>query len=95
MVRLFSEPEHLTNKTDDDPDGTLTAIDYEEQTAGYQAAYSRLAAAEAPAADPVAYVNNPREFLAQELRKAGPAVRPLAAQADQAIVGPFLATLGI
>lgn len=50
-----------------DADAGLTAIDHEEQNAGYQAAYSRLAASESVAVDPVGYVNDPRELLESEL----------------------------
>jgi exportin-2 (importin alpha re-exporter) len=53
MVALVQQPQSAAGADagDDDPDAGLTAIDFEEQTAGYQAAYSRLAAAEG-AADP-------------------------------------------
>lgn len=47
----------------------MTAIDFEEQSTGYQAAYSRLAASEAPEADPTAYVQNPLQYLQQETEK--------------------------
>jgi len=69
LYRLFANPQHLTKKTagEEDPDAGLTAIDHEEQTAGYQAAYSRLAASESAAVDPVGYVNDPRELLENEL----------------------------
>jgi exportin-2 (importin alpha re-exporter) len=97
MVKLFSEPQHLTKSTtDDDPDAGLTAIDFEEQNAGYQAAYSRLAAAAGAQEDPVAYVPDPTAFLGQKLAEAAPArprVRELVKGADQAVVGPFLAAV--
>lgn len=48
---------------EEDPDAGLTVIDHEEQNAGYQAAYSRLAASESAAVDPVGYVNDPREIV--------------------------------
>ena len=41
----------------------MTEIDYEEQTAGYQAAYSRLAASESGPDDPVGYVGDMRAFF--------------------------------
>jgi len=65
LYRLFANPQHLMKKSaeDEDPDAGLTAIDHEEQNAGYQAAYSRLAASERVAVDPVGYVNDPRELL--------------------------------
>lgn len=98
MVQLFSEPQYLKELDGQDPDSGLTAIDYEEQTAGYQAAYSRLAASESAAVDPVAFVRDPREYLAQELgraEKAEPRVKSLVAAANQVVVGPFLQTLGL
>jgi exportin-2 (importin alpha re-exporter) len=55
-------------QTEDDGNTGITEIDYEEQTAGYQAAYSRLAASEGASKDPVAYVTNPLDFTVQELR---------------------------
>ncbi|KAH9931314.1 armadillo-type protein [Fomitopsis serialis] len=69
LAKLFQEPQFLTKKDEEDPDAGITAIDYEEQTAGYQAAYSRLAASETVAVDPVAHVRDPREHLGQELAK--------------------------
>lgn len=65
--KLFSEPQHLSKKADEDPHAGITEIDYEEQTSGYQAAYSRLASAEAQEADPVAYVSNPQQFFQEQL----------------------------
>ncbi|KAI0684913.1 Cse1-domain-containing protein [Cytidiella melzeri] len=82
LTRLFSEPQYLTKSTEEDPDAGISAIDYEEQTAGYQAAYSRLASSEGARVDPVAYVRDPRDFLGQELvrlSKADPRVRSLLA----------------
>ncbi|KAF7308719.1 Importin N-terminal domain-containing protein [Mycena chlorophos] len=49
----------------------MTEIDQEEQTAGYQAAYSRLAASEANEVDPVAYVQNPEEFFGNAADQCG------------------------
>jgi exportin-2 (importin alpha re-exporter) len=71
LYRLFGDPQRLTKKSggDEDADAGLTAIDHEEQNAGYQAAYSRLAATESVAVDPVGYVNDPRELLDNELRR--------------------------
>ncbi|CAL1709388.1 unnamed protein product [Somion occarium] len=61
LAKLFSEPQHLTSKEGEaDQDAGLTMIDYEEQTAGYQAAYSRLAASETVEADPVAFKSKPQ-----------------------------------
>jgi len=70
LYRLFADPQHLTKKStgeEGDLDAGLTAIDHEEQNAGYQAAYSRLAASEGAAIDPVGYVDDPRELLENEL----------------------------
>ena len=93
-MKLFSEPQYLTKDAEEDPDAGLTAVDFEEQNAGYQAAYSRLAAAEGAAPDPVAYVRDPRDFLGQELvrlAKADPRVKTLLG-ADPG-VAPFLQAL--
>ena len=69
LYRLFDNPQYLTKKSvgEGDADAGLTAIDHEEQNAGYQAAYSRLAASESVTVDPVGYVNNPRDLLKDEL----------------------------
>jgi exportin-2 (importin alpha re-exporter) len=87
----------LTKKdAEDDPDAGLTSVDYDEQTAGYQAAYSRLAASESVATDPVAYVRDSQEFLGQELvrlSKSDPRVKSLLAAADPTIAGSFLQSL--
>ncbi|KAH9947043.1 Cse1-domain-containing protein [Amylocystis lapponica] len=96
LVKLFQEAQYLTKKDGEDEDAGLTIIDYEEQTAGYQAAYSRLAASESASVDPVAYVRDPREFLGQELVKLSrqdPRVKELLAAGNQTIVGPFLQSL--
>ncbi|THH02005.1 hypothetical protein EW026_g797 [Hermanssonia centrifuga] len=78
LAKLFSEPQYLTKDKDEDPDAGLTVIDYEEQTAGYQAAYSRLAASETASVDPVAYVRDPRDFLGNELALHPPFAQALA-----------------
>ena len=69
LYRLLANPLHLTKGSvgEEDPDAGLTAIDHEEQNAGYQAAYSRLAASESAVVDPVGYVNDPQELLENEL----------------------------
>ena len=73
LYRLLGNPQRLTKKPDgeDDADAGLTAIDHEEQNAGYQAAYSRLAATESVVIDPVGYVNDPREQLENGLVRLG------------------------
>ena len=70
LANLFSEPQYLTKdkaEVEQDPDAGLTIVDHEEQNAGYQAAYSRLAASETAAVDPVAYVSDPRDVLGPHL----------------------------
>lgn len=72
LVKLFSEPQYLASKDGESTGGTgLTEIDYEEQTAGYQAAYSRLAASESERVDPVGYVGDMRAFLGRALGAGG------------------------
>ncbi|KAF8992756.1 armadillo-type protein [Cyathus striatus] len=66
LGKLFSEPQYF-NTSEGDANGGITEIDTEEQTAGYQAAYSRLVASETPEADPVGYVQNPQQYLEQEM----------------------------
>lgn len=69
LGKLFSERQHLETKKEETTDEAITAIDFEEQSAGYQAAFSRLAASESAEVDPVAYVQNPLLFLQQELER--------------------------
>ena len=94
MAKLFSEPQYLTNKESDDQHAGLTEIDYEEQTAGYQTAYARLAAADTREVDYVSYVRSPQEFLGQQLaefsNRHGPNVKSLLGAADQSVVGPLV-----
>jgi exportin-2 (importin alpha re-exporter) len=97
-VKLFSEPQYLTSaKSDEDPHAGLTEIDFEEQTAGYQAAYSRLAASESVELDPVAYIRDPQQFVGQELallsKRQGPQMQALISAADPATTGPFVQAL--
>ncbi|TFK71152.1 importin alpha re-exporter [Pluteus cervinus] len=76
LAKLFSEPQHLvaSQKESDDLALGMTEIDFEEQAAGYQAAYSRLAASETSQADPVGYVNDPQQFLVQSFVEFGKGV---------------------
>jgi len=94
LARLFGEPQYLTNKESDDQHAGLTEIDYEEQTAGYQTAYSRLAASDTKEVDYVSYVRNPEEFLGQQLANFskihGPNVKTLLNASDQSAVGPLV-----
>ncbi|CAE7209613.1 unnamed protein product [Rhizoctonia solani] len=51
-------------------DDAVTAIDYEEAGAGYQAGYSRLAASEGDKTDLAAHVQDPRQYLVEQLTVA-------------------------
>jgi exportin-2 (importin alpha re-exporter) len=99
LAGLFRETNAFAAPDDDGAGGTgATEIDLEEQAAGYQAAYSKLAAAGAPARDVVAYAGDVRLHVAREftrLLSAEPGVRTLVEQADQSQVGPFLLSLGV
>ncbi len=95
LAKLF-QTEQLLTKGETDPDAGLTQIDYEEQTAGYQAAYSRLAAAEAAPVDPVAYVKDLKAFVGQELARASAGdqrVKGWIASTDASVTGPFVQVL--
>ncbi|CAG7854816.1 Importin alpha re-exporter AltName: Full=Chromosome segregation protein CSE1 [Serendipita indica DSM 11827] len=76
LLDLFSTQVPKSEK-DDDPDAGITAIDYEEQTTGYQVAYSKLAASEIARPDPVAYAGEPMQYLmgqlSQAVQRTGPA----------------------
>ncbi|KAG2159252.1 CAS/CSE protein [Suillus bovinus] len=93
VIKLFGEPQYLGKSKDEEQSTGITEIDFEEQTAGYQAAYSRLAAADGAHVDPVAYVRDPQDFLGQALVKADPRVRGLLAAGDQTVVQPFVQAL--
>ncbi|THH15070.1 hypothetical protein EW146_g5342 [Bondarzewia mesenterica] len=93
LALLFSEPKHLATKSTEDADAGLTTIDLEEQSAGYQAAYTRLAAAESAPRDPVAHVGDVREFVGRELSRLAGAdrrVRGWVEAADKDVVPSFL-----
>ena len=98
LAGLFRETNAFA-ATDDGGVGTgATEIDLEEQAAGYQAAYSKLATAGAPAQDVVAYAGDVRLHVAREFTRlfsAEPGVKTLVGQADQSQVGSFLASLGV
>ncbi|KAF8216328.1 importin alpha re-exporter [Mycena galopus ATCC 62051] len=82
-----------TTTTDDTTSVGLTDIDQEEQAAGYQAAYSRLAASETTETDPVSYVRDPEQFLRSEVQEMrgrnGQQLQRLLAATDASVVGPF------
>jgi exportin-2 (importin alpha re-exporter) len=69
LRQLFSEPQHFAKSSADDQNAGFTEIDFEEQAAGYQAAYSRLAASESKEVDAVAWVGNPVEYAQKELER--------------------------
>ena len=69
LGKLFNERQHFETKKEETTDEAITAIDFEEQEAGYQAAFSRLAASESAEIDLMAYVPNPLLFLQQELER--------------------------
>ncbi|KAJ6621313.1 importin alpha re-exporter [Mycena sp. CBHHK59/15] len=83
------------SKTGDDTNSVgVTEVDQEEQSAGYQAAYSRLAASETTETDPVSYVRDAEEYLRSELGtmrgKYGPQLQTLLASADPRALGSFM-----
>ena len=88
----------LTKKggTAADPDVEFTDIDYEEQSAGYQAAYSRLAAAETAPVDPAAHVGDVLAFVGQEfaaLAQRDARVKAWVAGTDARVSAPFVQAL--
>ncbi|KAI9431167.1 importin alpha re-exporter [Lactarius indigo] len=98
LAGLFRETNSFAAQEDDGTGTGATEIDLEEQAAGYQAAYSKLAAAGAQARDVVAYAGDVRVHVAREFTRllgAEPGVKTLVRQADQNQVGPFLLSLGI
>jgi len=93
---LFKEPKAFAAAEDA---GTgVTEIDLEEQSAGYQAAYTKLAAAATPSTDLVAHAGNVRSYVAGEFTRllgTEPGVKTLIGQTDQGQIRPFLSSLGI
>lgn len=69
LLQLFGSQASAV-KPDEDPDAGITSIDYEEQTAGYQVAYSKLAASETARPDPVGYAGDAKRYLLDELARA-------------------------
>ena len=68
LVALFRDPQALRQAdANGDSDAVFTAIDLEEQSAGYQAAYSRLAASEVSVADPLGDIVDVRAWVDEEL----------------------------
>ncbi|EJD01973.1 Cse1-domain-containing protein [Fomitiporia mediterranea MF3/22] len=74
LTKLFTESKHLTSAQSteaEDPDEVLRSIDFEEQGAGYQAAYSKLAASESSLPeDPVPSVTDPRAYVGEKFAAA-------------------------
>jgi len=98
LAGLFRETNAFAAQDDDGTGTGATEIDLEEQAAGYQAAYSKLATAGTPALDVVAYAGDVRLHVAREFTRllgAEPGVKTLITQADGSVVGPFLASLGV
>jgi exportin-2 (importin alpha re-exporter) len=100
LVKLFKEPQYLTStKSEEDPHAGITDIDYEEQTAGYQAAYSKLAASESVEVDPVAYIRDPQQYLGENLvslsRRQGQQLKAMLSAADPATAEPFVQALSV
>ncbi|KAL0569494.1 importin-alpha export receptor [Marasmius crinis-equi] len=105
LIKLFGPPGSNLKDTkptstgnDDDAFVAMTAIDEEEQSAGYQAAYSRLAASESSEVDPLSYVSDPDKFLGEEMvrfSKAGgqAKLKELLGQVDPSVVGPVIQSL--
>ena len=54
---------------EEDANAILTSLDYEEQNAGYQAAFSKLAASQPIKVDPVAHVTNSQAFMKEEVER--------------------------
>ena len=69
LEKLAAEPQYLSKDKQESEEVGITSIDFEEQNAGYQAAYSRLAASEAGVTDPVGYIQNPLGFVGQTLKE--------------------------
>ncbi|KAK7436636.1 importin-alpha export receptor [Stygiomarasmius scandens] len=98
LIKLFSEPQYLSQKSpSDEQDVGITEIDYEEQTAGYQAAYSRLAGSSSAEKDPVEYVPDPQAYLGQEMvrfcREQGQGAKELLGKGDAGVLQPFLSSM--
>ena len=92
LAGLFRESNAFAPETDA---GTgATEIDLEEQAAGYQAAYSKLATAGTQAQDVVAYAGDVRVHVAREFTRlmgAEPGMKTLVGMAE----GSFFASLGV
>ncbi|KIY62475.1 importin alpha re-exporter [Cylindrobasidium torrendii FP15055 ss-10] len=95
LVKQFLEPQHLEASKDNTAAG-FTEIDFEEQTAGYQAAYSQLAASASSQDDPVAYVQDPKQYVVDRLKGMDRSqLQQLVGSADRSTVIPFLQGTGL
>ncbi|KEP50401.1 putative importin-alpha export receptor [Rhizoctonia solani 123E] len=72
ILGLYTSPAALAKSSTESATGddAVTAIDYEEAGAGYQAGYSRLAASEGDKTDLAGYVQDPRQYLVEQLNAA-------------------------
>ena len=104
LVGLFKEPKAFASTAGDAGTGSgtgTTNIDLEEQAAGYQAAYSKLATAVVSQTDVVAYAGNGdvRSYVSGEftrLFRAQPdVIRTLVGQQQDQSLRSFLLSLGI
>ena len=99
LIGLFHEPQYLSGTSGDEAQSAAgyTEIDYEEQTAGYQAAFSKLASSEGAPTDHVAYVGSLQVFVGQQLANmtsAAPQTKALILAGDSGVVRPFLQMVG-
>ncbi|BGP16685.1 hypothetical protein JCM10213_000398 [Rhodosporidiobolus nylandii] len=69
LLKLFALPLPLTKTSSAAEADEINVVDPED--VGYQASFSKLGASEKPRADPVAHVDDPREWLAKALVEAG------------------------
>ncbi|KAJ1300905.1 hypothetical protein OPQ81_003331 [Rhizoctonia solani] len=72
ILGLYTSPAALAKSSTESATGddAVTAIDYEEAGVGYQAGYSRLAASEGDKIDLAGYVQDPRQYLVEQLTAA-------------------------
>ena len=93
LAGLFRESNALAADASNDGTGA-TEIDLEEQAAGYQAAYSKLATAGTPSRDVVAYAGDVCVHVAREFTRllgTEPGMKTLVGMAE----GSFFASLGV
>lgn len=71
LLKLFALPLPISKTTSAADGDEVNIIDPED--VGYQASFSKLGASEKPRADPVAYVQDPKDYLAKGLADASKA----------------------